>query len=378
MTRTPKVHRTLFITPIAPVLSGNGLAMRAALIAQGLANAGELIAVVIPAAGNPNPGDLKWIKGLAIQTIVVPALNSAEAAQRWVAQPEGRALLTAVGDLPQRARLVSPACGDIVSTSLDIASIDALYVFRLYTVGAALPLFSRAAQAKLILDIDEDEAALLNHRASIENEQGNEKAAAELTAEANAYRQLLDASISLFGTIVTSSELESQQLQSRYTESRVETIVNALDFPMTPTPEKETGAPTILLVGNLNYPPNRDAAIRLITGIFPGVLAHSPAAQLHIVGAGELPLKGSHPGVTLHGPLESLDPIYTLADTVVVPLNTGGGSRLKLLEAFGRQIPVVCTAKAAEGLNVESGNQLLIAESDDEIVNAVLRLLEEP
>ena len=63
------------------------------------------------------------------------------------------------------------------------------------------------------------------------------------------------------------------------------------------------------------------------------------------------------------------------ADLVVVPLRFGSGTRVKILEAFAHRIPVVSTTLGAEGLGVQDGRELLIGDTDEELVAACARLL---
>ena len=62
----------------------------------------------------------------------------------------------------------------------------------------------------------------------------------------------------------------------------------------------------------------------------------------------------------------------------MVPLRAGGGSRLKILDAFANNIPVVATPEAAAGLDVHDGRELLLASSDEELVRAVFRVASDP
>jgi glycosyltransferase involved in cell wall biosynthesis len=62
----------------------------------------------------------------------------------------------------------------------------------------------------------------------------------------------------------------------------------------------------------------------------------------------------------------------------VAPLRAGGGSRIKLLEAFAYGVPVVASPTAAAGLDVAHDRELLLAESDREIAAAASRLAGDP
>lgn len=140
--------------------------------------------------------------------------------------------------------------------------------------------------------------------------------------------------------------------------------------------------PQILFVGHLGYPPNKAAVRRLAGSIMPGVLRRFPQARLTIAGrrpnARLKALVDKSPFVDLVGDPVDLAPLYRAADMVLLPLTEGGGSRIKVLEALAIGMPVVATAKAAEGLNLEPGRHYLAAETPRDFAAAVERLVREP
>src|SRR5690606_31868308 len=84
------------------------------------------------------------------------------------------------------------------------------------------------------------------------------------------------------------------------------------------------------------------------------------------------------PGVTVTGTVPDVRPWVERAGTVVVPLLAGGGTRLKILEAFAMGRPVVSTTIGAAVLEVQPGEHLLLADTPVELANAIQRLATEP
>ncbi|HEU4721979.1 MAG TPA: glycosyltransferase family 4 protein [Gemmatimonadaceae bacterium] len=139
-------------------------------------------------------------------------------------------------------------------------------------------------------------------------------------------------------------------------------------------------APELLFVGNFKHPPNVDAAIRLVERIFPRVKAAVPAVTLRIVGA-HPPARlteASRDGVYVTGVVPDVVPHLNAATLVVVPLRLGGGMRVKVLEALAHGRAVVASPRAVEGLDVSAGVHLVLADSDDEFVSAIVGLLGAP
>ena len=71
------------------------------------------------------------------------------------------------------------------------------------------------------------------------------------------------------------------------------------------------------------------------------------------------------------GPVESVAPYLRAADIAVVPLQNGGGTRMKILDYFAAGIPVVSTATGADGMPIEPGIQAAIANSPEEFARAI-------
>lgn len=139
----------------------------------------------------------------------------------------------------------------------------------------------------------------------------------------------------------------------------------------------------MLFVGAFWYEPNRIAGEELALEILPRVRAHlDEEVRLYLVGAAPsaamLAASTRDDAIVVTGRVADVRPYLGLADVVAVPLRQGGGTRLKLLEAFAAERAVVATAKAAEGLAVRDGEQLLLREGDDAIAEAVCALLRDP
>ncbi|MBB5754888.1 glycosyltransferase family 4 protein [Prosthecomicrobium pneumaticum] len=134
--------------------------------------------------------------------------------------------------------------------------------------------------------------------------------------------------------------------------------------------------PRLLFVGHLRYRPNIAAALFLARRLLPLLRRRLPGATL--VLAGRAPhhrvraLAG--PGVTLVEGPDDLGSLYAAADVAAVPLRVGGGTRIKVLEAMAAGLPVVATALAVEGLDLEPGRHVLIAERPESFVAAIERL----
>ncbi|MCL1463492.1 glycosyltransferase family 4 protein [Argonema galeatum] len=137
-----------------------------------------------------------------------------------------------------------------------------------------------------------------------------------------------------------------------------------------------------IFMGNFAYPPNREAAELLIQKIYPELRQSYPNCRLLLVGQNpnqfmrEAAKKDA--GIIVTGRVPDILPYLAAASVAVVPLLQGGGTRLKILEAFAAGCPVVSTAKGAEGLKAKDGEHLLIRDKMEEIVEGVSQIWAEP
>jgi len=140
---------------------------------------------------------------------------------------------------------------------------------------------------------------------------------------------------------------------------------------------RPAGTANILYVGAMSWAPNAAAVVFLAREVMPKVRAVIPHARLRIVGRGateEVKALARCPGVDVLGEVAAVQPHLNESALLAVPLEAGGGTRLKILEAFAAGLPVVSTAVGCEGLRVTHNEHLLIAERPA-FADAVIRAL---
>jgi glycosyltransferase involved in cell wall biosynthesis len=137
---------------------------------------------------------------------------------------------------------------------------------------------------------------------------------------------------------------------------------------------------TMLFAGNYSHPPNVDAALWLGSEIMPLVADLHPGVELSIVGpyAPTEVRSLDGPGVRFLGQVPDLDPLLRRTALVVAPVRTGGGMRMKVLEAMAHAKPVVTTPRGAEGLAPDGAAlPLEIGEDADALAHAAVGLLQD-
>jgi glycosyltransferase involved in cell wall biosynthesis len=149
--------------------------------------------------------------------------------------------------------------------------------------------------------------------------------------------------------------------------------VEAPEHPLDPLGSGDV----VLFLGNFVHEPNVDAARRLAETIFPRLRALHPGATLELVGP-EPPPGLEAEAVVVTGAVPDVTPHLDRAAVFVAPLRLGGGMRVKVLEALAAGKAVVASPLAVEGLEVRDGEELVLAETDDEFAERVAQLLGDP
>ena len=182
-----------------------------------------------------------------------------------------------------------------------------------------------------------------------------------------------------FDRIQVFSGRDAEAIASLVPEVADRVRVNPFGLVLPPPADPALEVPgTVLFVGNFAHPPNRDAAIWLAGEIMPRVRARCPEATLRIVGTAPPPevreLVG--PGVELFADAPSVRPHIEAAAVVLAPVRTGGGMRMKVLQAIGAGKAVVTTARGTEGYT-DFGEEppLVVADGGEEIAAATAALL---
>lgn len=137
----------------------------------------------------------------------------------------------------------------------------------------------------------------------------------------------------------------------------------------------------LIFVGAMRYQPNADAAMFFVDQVLPCLQQAMPDIRLTIVGADPPPdvvALAAQPGVVVTGTVPDVRPWLRQAGIVVVPLRSGGGTRLKILEAFAAGRPVVATTIGAAGIDARHEVHLLLADTPADFRDAISRLVQDP
>jgi len=180
-------------------------------------------------------------------------------------------------------------------------------------------------------------------------------------------------------TIVLSTH-EREMLAREVPEARVRVLPLLRDIPPlldAPGPE---GRRDILFVGTYQHPPNVDAALFFAREVWPLLRPRLPGSRFLVAGSAvtpEVAALAAEEGGEVLGFVEDLDALLARVRVSVAPLRYGAGLKGKVASALQAGLPTVATSIAAEGVALTHGQDILIADTPEDIACAVLRLHED-
>lgn len=310
----------LYITPVTPAETGNGLAMRAANVLRVLVRHYQITVLILPIYPSGPSGDLpKWVR-------------------------------------KQTKRIVR-SVPDVRNQRFDI-----VHLFRLVTLDIAEQELIPANIWQWHIDLDDVESRLPG------------------STTADIERRVLEN----WDRVYVCSEDDRTYLDEQVPGHRAEIVVlpNAVAVPETVVPPPNGMPRHLLMTGTLGYQPNAEGAIWFCREVLPIIREATPVpVEVSLVGPGapqEVLDLHYLPEVRHIGPVPEMAPWYRRADIVLAPILVGGGTRIKVLEALAFGRPVVSTRTGAQGLDLADGHDLLLADRPQPFAQCCLELIRNP
>jgi polysaccharide biosynthesis protein PslH len=199
-------------------------------------------------------------------------------------------------------------------------------------------------------------------------------------AEARRVRAYERRLLARFGTVFAVSDADRQALVALgASPERTLVLPNVADASLLERPAIEPPRqPVVLFLGTLSWPPNAEGLSRFLTRAAPGVRSRVPGVEIVVAGRGADPrLRAltAAAGAELLEDVDDAEPLYRRARCFVDASIGGAGTRVKILNAMARGVPVVATADAASGLGVHPGVHLLAGGDPAGLAEPIARVL---
>ncbi len=180
-------------------------------------------------------------------------------------------------------------------------------------------------------------------------------------------------------TLVCSIE-DKNYLEKLHKTNNIDLLLNGVDLT---TFDVKSGHDyshnhTILFTGNMDYAPNVDGVQYFAKEMWPTIAKKYPNSKFVI--AGQRPVdavkKLASDRIEITGFVPDIQEMYEKASVVIAPLRFGAGTQNKVLEAMAMGVPTVCTHIGFEGLQIKSGDGVIMAKEKTQFIDEVIGLLE--
>ena len=179
--------------------------------------------------------------------------------------------------------------------------------------------------------------------------------------------------------VLTVSDADRNFFAQVIEPAKINVIPTGVDFDFFHPVVDQEKTNTLVFTGSMDWMPNEDGIFFFVEKILPQIRRHIPNVSLFVVGRRPpqrlRELARTSEGVHVTGAVEDIRPYLQQGSVYIVPLRVGSGTRLKIFEAMAMEKAVVSTQIGAEGLPVQSGKNILLADEPEDFANAVVGLL---
>ncbi len=269
----------------------------------------------------------------------------------------------------------APVLRDVIGRALTDSSYDLVY-FDSISLAAYRHV---AAGTGRVLNHHNIESQLFERRIAYER---NPLKRFYLRLEASKLRRYEAATVGDFDMNLVVSGLDASRLGDIHPGVRAAVIANGVDVDYFRESRDANAEPGhLIMVSGMNWFPNLDAVLFMTRTIWPALTKSMPGLKLTIVGASppqtvkSLEARDSRIAVT--GFVDDIRPYMDCAQVYLCPMRDGGGTRLKVLDALSMGKPIVATTIALEGIDVTPEKDVLVADTPDEFVRQIRRVVQD-
>ena len=279
---------------------------------------------------------------------------------------------------PSIARVMTPTLKADLAVWIGDVDYAAIHIMRHY-LAPLTELWAGRSQPDrpvLMLDCDEDEARTHFNLARCRHRLGERDTAQWVLAEARAFGRVREAWSRPFDCIYYSAPDDVRL------HPGARHVPNTAELPQRPRRPRVGATHNLLFLGTLDYAPNTEAVLWFLRRVWP-LLRRSTCRKLRCRFVGPRPIAAmlkfaTNPDFEIPGPVPDVSEAYGQADLAIIPVLSGGGTRIKVIEAAAHGIPIVATRLGASGLDLRHERDLLIADSPRDFARACARLIEQP
>ena len=259
---------------------------------------------------------------------------------------------------------------ELVDTgAFDVVHVDTLALTQFVSAARTIPA---------VLTHHNIESMLMERRAQVEK---RPVAAQYLRRESEKLRSQERLAGPQYHLNILVSEDDERALKARVPGVRTAVVPNGVDADYF-SPADERQIPAVIYTGGMGMFANRDAVMYFVNEIWPLITATTPDVRFFAVGRSPakefVTLASRDPRIVVTGFVDDIRPLVRQSAVYIVPLRVGGGTRLKVLDAMAMGKAIVSTSIGCEGIDVEPGRHLLVADTPGSFAEATVVLLGDP
>lgn len=343
--------KAVFLSPIVPSDTGNGLAMRMGMFVQAMASIADVDVIVVPVAGGQATVS-PLLKRLRVHVQFLELAGRSEthfALLSRIANEQARLEAFRTYGKPSLSSALSASVLSDLAKAIALSQPDLVHIGRSYLAPCVAAISPTTVKT---IDLDEDDLGAFTSQAKLFHQRGENQRAAWLEQEGRACDALVGRFGSQFQRHFVSSQHDARSLAARHPDRQFTIVENAVAIP--PRVPHLAGDATLTFVGSLSYAPNADGILWFCREVLPRLRAtRGSAFRLLIAGSAPPPAVAAldrHPRVHLLGYVPDIAAIYRRSSLALAPLRAGGGTRIKLMEAAAHCVASVSTPVGAQGL----------------------------
>jgi glycosyltransferase involved in cell wall biosynthesis len=200
-----------------------------------------------------------------------------------------------------------------------------------------------------------------------------------LLVESYKLRKYEERNCNKFNMNITVSEDDKLMLKKTSPLSRIEVVENGVDVDLFKKKINHNNTNRLIFAGRMDQYSNVDAIMQFCRNVWPLVKEKFPEMRFSVIGNNPpqklLDMARDDERIEVLGYVDDVRPYFAGATISICPIRDGGGTRLKILDAMAMGMPIISTTIGCEGIDVSPGKNVLIADTPEEIVNSIGKLI---
>lgn len=182
--------------------------------------------------------------------------------------------------------------------------------------------------------------------------------------------------------VIAVSAIDMQRMQKMFGVTEISDVPTGVDVEYFRPPKDCDRKVEFVFLGSMDWLPNIEGVVWFVKQILPLIRQRKPDCRVTVVGRRPDPrvqaLASSDPLIEVTGTVPDVRPFLWNSRVSILPLQVGGGTRLKVYEAMAAGLPVVSTSVGMEGLACRPGRDIVVADTPCDFAERCLCLLDNP